>query len=62
MDICEACGNKYFIPCITQGGPGSVYPGTYKALCDEIDKYNAEKFGLKIEEIEENRLPWQILF
>ena len=62
VDICEACGNKYFIPCITQGGPGSVYPGTYKALCDEIDKYNAEKFGLKIEEIEENRLPWQILF
>lgn len=62
VKVCEDCGNKFFIPCITQGGPGSVYPGSYKALCDEIDKYNAQKFGLKVEEIEEARLPWQILF
>ncbi len=61
-NICESCGNKYFIPCITQGGPGSVYPGVYAALCDEIDKYNAEKFGLNIDELKEQRIPWQILF
>lgn len=57
---CEECGNKYFIPCITQGGPGSVYPGAYAVLCEEIDKLSVEKFGIKQEEI--TRLPWQILF
>lgn len=25
-------GNKYYIPCITQGGPGSVFPGCMKPL------------------------------
>ena len=54
--------NKYYIPCIIQGGAGSVYPGVYKTMCDEIDKYNAEKFGLDIKEIENARLPHQILF
>jgi hypothetical protein len=56
----DRCGSKYFIPCITQGGPGSVYPGTYAAMCEEIDRYSAEKFGIKPEDI--TRLPWQILF
>jgi hypothetical protein len=57
---CDRCGNKYFIPCITQGGPGSVYPGTYLAMCEEIDKYSEEVFGIRADEIV--RLPWQILF
>ncbi|MCL2200643.1 MAG: uroporphyrinogen decarboxylase [Oscillospiraceae bacterium] len=51
---------KYFIPCITQGGPGSLYKGTYKALVDEIDKYNIEKFGLQESDLD--RLPLQIMF
>jgi uroporphyrinogen-III decarboxylase len=57
---CDTCGSKYFIPCITQGGPGSTFPGTYAALCDEIDKYSEEVFGVKADQI--TRLPWQILF
>ena len=57
---CSGCGSKYFIPCITQGGPGSVYPGTYMALTEEIDKYSEEVFGIKNSDI--TRLPIQILF
>ena len=51
-----------FIPCITQGGPGSVFPGTYKALIDEIDAYNTEKFGFSQAELEAAREPLQILW
>jgi hypothetical protein len=57
---CDENGSKFYIPCITQGGPGSVYPGTYAALCEEIDSYSEEVFGIKADEI--TRLPWQILF
>ncbi|MDR0489777.1 MAG: uroporphyrinogen decarboxylase [Oscillospiraceae bacterium] len=59
-EVCDACGVNYFIPCITQGGPGSLFEGTYDALINEIDKYNEEKFGLK--GIADQRLPLQILF
>ena len=58
----DECGNKYFIPCIAQGGPGSVYPGVYADMCKEIDRYSIEKFGCTQEEIDAQRLPWQILF
>jgi hypothetical protein len=58
----EACGDQHFIPCITQGGPGSVYPGVYMSLADHIDAYNAEHYGLDIEEIRNARLPHQIMF
>ena len=51
-----------FIPCIVQGGPGSVFPGTYKALIDEIDAYNTEKFGFSQAELEAAREPLQILW
>jgi len=54
--------NKYYIPCITQGGPGSVFPGTYMALADAISDYNTEKFGFTREEQDAQRLPWQIMF
>ena len=58
----ERCGDKYFIPCITQGGPGSLYDGTYKALWDAIDQYNCEKYGHRLEDIEAARLPMNIMF
>jgi uroporphyrinogen-III decarboxylase len=57
---CNEGGSKYFIPCITQGGPGSTFPGAYAVLCEEIDKYSEEVFGIKADQI--TRLPWQILF
>lgn len=57
---CDACGTKYFIPCITQGGPGSTFPGTYAVLTEEIDKYSEEVFGIKAADI--TRLPIQLLF
>ncbi len=56
----DRCGNKYFIPSIVQGGPGSVYPGVYQALTEEIDKYSEEVFGINAAEI--NRLPLQLIF
>ena len=56
----DECGNKYFIPCIAQGGPGSVYPGVYMSLANAIDRLNEEQYGIKAEE--STRLPWQILF
>ena len=62
VEAMERCGNKYFIPCITQGGPGSLYEGTYKGIWDAIDKYNCEKFGLKQEDIDNARLPMNIMF
>lgn len=54
--------NKYFIPCIAQGGPGSVFKGVYATLGEEIDSYNCEHFGLKKEDIEAARLPEIIMF
>ena len=58
----DECGNKYFIPCIAQGGPGSVFPGVYADMCEEIDKYSIEKYGVTQEGLDAERLPWQILF
>jgi hypothetical protein len=58
----DECGNKYFIPCIAQGGPGSVFPGVYDSMVKAIDNYSAEKFGVKVEDIEKERMPLQILF
>ncbi|MFZ7132322.1 MAG: uroporphyrinogen decarboxylase family protein [Eubacteriales bacterium] len=40
----ESCGKHYFIPCITQGGPGSVYPGVYDAITAELHKLSKEMF------------------
>ncbi len=54
-ELMEACGNRSFVPCITQGGPGSVYPGCYDSLVEEIDLYNAERFGLDVNEIRNQR-------
>ena len=51
-----------FIPCITQGGPGSVYPGTYRHLWETIDQYNIDHFGCTQEELDANRVPRVIMF
>jgi hypothetical protein len=40
----EACGKHYYIPCIAQGGPGSIFPGVYESISKAIDKMSAEKF------------------
>ncbi len=53
---------KGFIPCIVQGGPGSVFPGVYQCLWDEIDAYNTEKFGFTKEQLDEARLPISVMF
>lgn len=58
----DECGGKYFIPCITQGGPGSMYPGAYMALAGEIDKLNSAKFGFSVADIEAQRLPMNVMF
>ena len=51
-----------YIPCITQGGPGSTFSGTYVELCKYIDQYNCEKFGFTQQEIEDARLELQVIF
>ena len=40
-----------FIPCIAQGGPGSIYDGVYDAIMTAIDDYNVEHFGVKPNEV-----------
>ena len=35
----------HFIPCITYGGPGSIYPQCDEFIDDEVTRYNAEHFG-----------------
>ena len=58
----ERCGEKYFIPCITQGGPGSTVSGTYVSLTKAIDEYNIEKYGFTQEQLDAARCPIQIMF
>lgn len=45
--VCQQYGTKgHFIPCITYGGPGTVYPQADKFIDDEIDRFNKEYFGI----------------
>jgi hypothetical protein len=57
---CPDTDTRSYIPCITQGGPGSAYKGAYAALSEEIDARSAELFGVDAAKIE--RLPLQIMF
>ena len=41
---CDEFGSKYYIPCTSQGGPDSVYPGVYQVVSEEIDNYSKEYF------------------
>ncbi len=50
-ELLDQCTPKGFIPCIAQGGPGSIYDGVYDAIMAAIDDYNVEHFGVKRDEI-----------
>lgn len=44
---CTAYGpGGHFIPCITYGGPGCLYPHVDPIISDEIAKYNHEVYGV----------------
>ena len=60
--ISRCASTKFYIPCITQGGPGSLYPGTYAGLWDAIDEYNCKTFGFTKAQLEEQRPPMAIMF
>ena len=49
-----------FIPCITQGLAGTIYPGAYETLVEEVDAINSEKFGFTLEELAANRVPMRL--
>lgn len=49
--VLDASSPSGFIPCIAQGGPGSVYDGVYDAIIEAIDDYNVEHFGIRRDEI-----------
>lgn len=42
--VIRACGGKYLIPGLTQGGVGSAYPGVYEACDSIIDELSALYF------------------
>jgi uroporphyrinogen-III decarboxylase len=45
--VCEQyTKNGHFIPCITYGGPGTIYPNGDKFINSEIDLFNKEHFGV----------------
>ena len=45
--VCEAFGpGGHFIPSITYGLPGSLYPHVSPIITDEISKYNKEVYGV----------------
>ena len=41
-EACDKYGNNghYYIPCLTQGGPGSTFDGVYDAVMKELDEYS----------------------
>ena len=45
--VCETYAeNGHFIPCITYGGPRTLFPYGYDRVSDEISRYNKERFGI----------------
>ncbi|MCL2826546.1 MAG: hypothetical protein FWD72_03990 [Eggerthellaceae bacterium] len=57
---CDNNGNKFYISCITQGHPDTVFPGAYQIITEEIDNYNKEHFGVVNPEY--MRMPRQLMF
>ena len=46
---CEEYGHlPHFIPSMTYGGPGTIYPWVEGVVYDEIRKYNTERFGMSL--------------
>lgn len=43
-DLIDGAGTKYLIPGLTMGGPGSIYPGVYEMVSEEIDALSKEYF------------------
>ena len=44
---CETYGpGGHFIPCITYGAPGCLFPHVDPIMDDEIAKYNKEVYGI----------------
>jgi len=41
---CRRCGPHHFIPCLTQGGDFSSFPGVYEAVNDAIDEMSQTMF------------------
>lgn len=41
---CRECGKSYYIPCLTMGGPDSLFPGVYDTVNKEIDRMSKEMF------------------
>lgn len=39
-ELFETAGTKYLIPCLTMGGPGSVYPGVYETVTEQIEEFS----------------------
>jgi hypothetical protein len=60
--LLPSTNTRSYIPCITQGGPGSCYSGVYTALTEEIDRRNSQLFGVDSEAIAAQRLPVQLMF
>lgn len=45
--VCETYGpGGHFIPCMTYGLAGTIYPRTDEFIADEIDRYNKETYGI----------------
>ena len=44
-EVCEQCGNKFFIPDLTIGRDASTYPGVYEKVSEEIDKMSKIMFA-----------------
>ncbi|MDO5409133.1 MAG: uroporphyrinogen decarboxylase family protein [Lachnospiraceae bacterium] len=43
-EACKTFGTKYYIPCGSQGGPMSTFPGVYETISAEIDRMSLEMF------------------
>jgi hypothetical protein len=41
---CRRCGKRYFVPCLTQGGNYSSFPGVYDEVSEAIDQMSTRMF------------------